>query len=95
MIVPCEQCLLIPICRNKTISNIMNDCPLTYNFMMETGSQSKGFRKKYRGILFNTLKPKKWKLSIDGYVVIPQKESPKREETQLWVTQKDKGLKPL
>lgn len=72
MKVPCEQCPLIPICRHKTIGQLLNGCQPIYSFMTESNIVSKAGRFRYRMKLVRFLKPTKWKLSKKGYCVIPQ-----------------------
>jgi hypothetical protein len=33
--IPCIDCLCIPACKNKTLLKLINECNLTYSFVMK------------------------------------------------------------
>ena len=72
MEIPCKECLIIPLCRNKKYPKLIQDCYLVLNFLVgkEPG------RSKRRMQLYNALKPKEWTLIKDrvyssGWSVVP------------------------
>ncbi len=41
MIVPCKDCLILPLCRNKTIDVIVLDCDLVVDYLHELSKDDK------------------------------------------------------
>lgn len=92
LIVPCKNCLLIPVCRYKNIGTLLSQCKPFHTFMMDSNIGSKRARVASRRRLVRSLKPTTWKLNKNGYSYIPQK----RMEVQIWPDRhRSHGLKKL
>jgi hypothetical protein len=64
MKIPCEGCLLIPVCRHKAYSFLMLDCLLLSQSMYTNGVVDSNFRKpEWEELIFSLrdlIKPTKW-----------------------------------
>jgi hypothetical protein len=74
MILPCQNCLIKPVCREKTYIQLIDECQILYDVLIKTTIQkvdhSTAKRKPYSPIfltqLFHTLKPTKWGLTSNS-----------------------------
>ena len=59
---PCEDCLLVPACRNKFYGKLHETCPELQNFL----AFHTNLHKERVQILERTLKPNKWRLGKEN-----------------------------
>lgn len=65
MKVPCEGCITLSICMNKTLGQLLK-CSIFKRFITDTNINGVGFRVRYRGKLVRVLKPKSWTVNSKG-----------------------------
>jgi len=74
---PCKECLLIPVCRHKHYSKLLNDCYIIRNSLYIKANPTFNNRKSsyvnYVESVETCIKPKRWYLQIDnngfGYIM--------------------------
>ena len=74
MKVPCVECLLVPVCRHKTYSQLARDCRMMGLFVsigyadcivLRDGIDAKESAKPYRLEISKVISPTKWQ--VDGH----------------------------
>jgi hypothetical protein len=57
--IPCEGCLIIPICRHKSYFKLMDDCPVLHRYLYRETLNGQGFKIKLIN-LSTKLNPTEW-----------------------------------
>ena len=81
MIIPCKDCLLISLCRNKPLRNFVLECSLVRKYIDEVDVCDYKIRDqvvlRHRQELSDIFKPTTWYVDCDGYITsIPHKDGP-------------------
>lgn len=56
---PCENCIVIPICRHKSYFHLMEDCRKIHRYVYSQSSNGKEFKRKLWGLSYK-LNPTDW-----------------------------------
>jgi hypothetical protein len=65
MTIPCEECLIIPICRNKTFRTLLRQCSIIKDF---TCIASGICNPSYKHEIFRAIKPRLWRVTQSGTI---------------------------
>jgi hypothetical protein len=68
--IPCEECLLVPICRYKDYRELVRNCLLIFDLLyfdrlLDSTCRTSDFRNKVLGIE-QTVKPTRWFIKRNG-----------------------------
>ena len=66
IIIPCKDCICLPVCRHKKYSNLFQECTILHRWRIMNYSVGDYI---YRYIIFNTIRPSRWEITCDGEII--------------------------
>jgi hypothetical protein len=67
MKIPCENCMILPICRHKHIVNMLRDCPPAEKYFFQETRLNHPHAHRHQ--MRKVLKPTQWSLGTDGKII--------------------------
>jgi hypothetical protein len=66
MKIPCKDCLIIPLCKNKHFNSLLTDCDYVHEFMKVTIDDNAHLQRHRIEEIEKTLNPTRWNITQSG-----------------------------